>query len=160
MTKDVADWGETAVACHALEEMACQTHVKGKEESRKGKEGPSSEQGSHEGARREPYAIIHVVPAMKGQAASPAAETRAQGCDRCKAQDRGGEAAAYERMSDEDYGSFLESEGEEGTIPDGIVRGHARLHCARPFLRQQTTTGASRSRRRGGARRSVVVCRS
>ena len=67
---------------------------------------------------------------------------------------------AYERMSDDDYGSFLESEGEEVTIPDGIVRGHARLHCARPFLRQQTTTGASRSRRRGGARRSVVVCRS
>ena len=118
------------------------------------------EQGSHEGAKREPYAIIHVVPAMKGQAASPAAETRAQGCDRCEAQDRGGEAAAYERMSDEDYGSFLESEGEEETILDGIVRGHARLHCARPFLRQQTTTGASRSRRRGGARRSVVVCRS
>ena len=54
-----------------------------------------------------------------------------------------GEVAAYEHSSDEDYDSLLELEGEDESLPDGILRGRARLHCVQP-----SPTGENDERRK------------
>ena len=56
-----------------------------------------------------------------------------------------GEVAAYEHSSDEDYDSLLELEGEDESLPDGILRGRARLHCVQP-----STAGEDNERRKWG----------
>ena len=102
-----------------------------------------------------------VVSRRRGPAASPAAQASRQptrgAATAAKRKIEEGEAAAYEHSSDEDYDSLLESESEDESTPDGILRGRARLHCVQPSSAGEDNERRKSMMEKRWARRSVVV---
>ena len=97
----------------------------------------------------------------RGPAASLAAQASRQptrgAATAAKRKIEEGQAAAYEHSSDEDYDSLLESEGEDESTPDGILRGRARLHCVQPSPAGENDERRKSLMQKRWARRSVVV---